>query len=145
MVIKKIIAPLLSTFLLTGIVSTTAVAKPQQKHKPFLIQHKLPHLTKKIKMLWDDQELALTSEQKKELLKVRKETLIGVKKLAKKIFPLENEITKAAKKGAKPQTLEEKVKKLADLRAQATMVHLNCIYKTKQILTPHQLKILKQK
>jgi len=145
MITKKIITPLLSAFLLTGVVSTTLMAKPQHKQKPFLIQGKLPHLTKKVKMMWDDPKLALTKDQKKELSLVKKETMTQVKALAKKIFPLENEIVKSSKKGAKPKTLQNKVEKLAKLKAKATMVHLNCLYKTKQILTPHQLTILKQK
>ena len=140
---KKIIASVLTGVLLSATVSTPLMAQQKQKHKPFLIQNKLPHLTMKVKKMWDDPKLGLTKEQKKALLEVRKETLTQVKALSHKIFPLEREIIKSAKKGAKPQSLKNKVDQLAKLRAEATMVHLNCIYKTKQILTPHQMKVLK--
>ena len=140
---KKILPSVLSALLLTTGVSTVLMAKPQQKQKPFLIQGKLPHLTKKVKMMWDDPKLALTKDQKKELVQVRKSTMMQVRSLAKKIFPLENEIVKATKKGEKPQALQNKVEKLAKLKAKATMVHLHCLYNTKKILTPQQLKVLK--
>ncbi len=141
---KKIITSALTGILLLSSITLPLQAQQKQKHKPFLIQKKLPHLTKKIKKMWNDKNLALTKEQKKQLLILRKETLLSVKELSHKIFPLEKEIIQAAKKGVKPKNLKKKVNQLAKLRAEATMVHLNCLYKTKKILTPHQLKLLKK-
>jgi len=111
-------------------------------NKPFLIQGKLPHLTGIVKSHWNDEELELTKKQKDKLLVIRKETVSGVKALAKQIFTLESEIVDDAQNGATPASLEVKVKKLAQLRAEATMIHLKCIYNTRKILTDDQLLTL---
>jgi len=115
---------------------------PKKKGKPFLIQGQLPHLTGLVKMLWDDEDLALSADQKKQLLIIRKNTMTQAKALGKKINALESEIVKKALDGAVPSTLEAKVKELALLRAEATMVHLRCIFDTRKILTDEQRYIL---
>jgi len=137
---------LLGTALLlisSGASSLNAQQNSSQKQaKPFLIQGKLPHLTMMVKMLWNDEDLALTPEQKKKLLLIRKETVSGAKALGKQIFALENKIVKASNSGVEPSKLKADVSTLADLRAQATMLHLECIYKTRKVLTTDQLDIL---
>ncbi len=45
----------------------------------------MPHLTRLIKMHWNDPNLALSNEQKPKLLKIRKETMSSVMNLAKKL------------------------------------------------------------
>ena len=116
--------------------------KGAKKGKPFLINGQLPHLTGTVKILWDDEDLALSADQKKKLLVVRKNTMSGIKTLKQEIFPLEQEIVKASLSGASSSSLETKVNKLASLRAKATMIHLKCIYETKQILNKAQLEIV---
>ena len=110
--------------------------------KPFLIADKLPHLTGMVKILWDDEDLALTAKQKEALLVIKKSTMGGAKALAKKIYALEDEVVKASQAGAKPETLKAKVDEIAALRAKATMIHLDCIYNTRAILTKEQLYIV---
>ena len=110
--------------------------------KPFLIADKLPHLTGMVKILWDDEDLALTAKQKEALLVVKKATMTGAKALAKKIYALEDEVVKASEDGAKPETLKAKVDEIAALRAKATMIHLDCIYNTRSILTKEQLEVI---
>lgn len=124
--------------------------KGQQMHKaakksssPFLIQKGLPHFTQLLMQQWDSKELALTEKQKTALLKVRKATFGGVKKLKPQIMALEKEIKKSIKHGSEADTLQSKVEKLAMLRAEATMVHLRCIENTKSTLDKRQLKHLK--
>ncbi len=139
----KILSLLTATVLIASLGLTTLNANgPTKKAKPFLIQGKLPHLTMDIKILWDDEDLALTKMQKEKLLKVRKYTISNAKALGKQIVKLENKIVEASKSGATPESSKEDVKKLALLRAQATMVHLKCIYDTKKILTKKQLDIV---
>jgi hypothetical protein len=136
---------LMGAFLLTSSVGiTTLSAKTPQKNqsKPFLIQGKLPHLSMMIKTLWDDADLALTPEQKEKLLQIRKETVSGAKSLAKQINPLEKKIVQASTNGATPASLKADVEKLASLRAHATMLHLECIFNTKAILSQDQLDII---
>ncbi len=116
-----------------------ANAKPS---KPFLIQGKLPHLTMDVKTLWDDEEFALTNKQKERLLAIRKETISQAKALNKKIMALENKIVKASFDGVEPSELKDDVYKLAKLRAKATMVHLNCLYNTRKVLTKKQLSLV---
>lgn len=142
---KQFLSLLAATALLATAGATTLNANQgakKQVSKPFLIQGKLPHLTMMVKIMWDDEDVALTPAQKQKLLVVRKETLTQAKSLNKEIIPLEAEIVKASDEGVKPEKLQEKVQHLADLRAKATMVHLDCIYKTRNILTKEQLEII---
>jgi Spy/CpxP family protein refolding chaperone len=134
-----------TTTLLFTLGATTLNAAPQgqaAQAKPFLIQDKLPHLSMMVKVLWDDEDLALTQEQKKQLLEIRQSTMSKAKALGAKINPLEAEIVKASFDGVKPGALKKQVSLLASLRAEATMVHLTCIYKTRTLLTKEQLDIL---
>ena len=121
--------------------------QPTKKHKlmasPFLIKHGLPHYTKMLMKSWDDAKLGLTKDQKEKLLQVRRATLSSVKKLKPQIVKLQKEIIRAARSGAKANTLKNKVEKLASLEAQATITHLQCIENTKAILKPEQLNYLK--
>ena len=112
--------------------------------KPFLIQTKLPHLTKLVAKKWDSPVLALSQAQKVKLLKIRKRTIGGAKKLNKQIVALERVVVKASRKGVEPSKLKEKVFNLAKLRAKATMLHLRCIYDTRKILTKKQLLVLRK-
>jgi hypothetical protein len=112
------------------------------KPKPFLITGKLPHLTMLVKYKWNDKNLNLTKEQKMKLLKVRKKTISGVKAIFPKINNLENEIVILSMSGEKVENIYPKVKKVAELKSNATKLHLECIYDTKNILTPMQLQYL---
>jgi len=145
MLIKKPLSLVLGSFLLLGSLSATTLnAQTIQRKptKPFLIQGKLPHLTMMVKQMWNDEDLALTKEQKVKLLEVRKETIGALKTLKPEVAQLEAKIVAAVQSGEDPKKLEADVKKLAELKAKATMVHLNCIYKTRQILTQDQRDIL---
>ncbi len=114
--------------------------KQNKKNSPFLIIGKMPHLTKMVKMNWDRLELSQT--QKDELLKIRKETMSNIMRLKPQIKRLEKEVAKSTMLGDTPQSLKEKVDQIAKLKAEATMVHINCIYQTKKVLTPKQLKMI---
>ncbi len=121
--------------------SVTKVIKKKQD-SPFLILGKMPHLTKMVKKNWDSPILGLSDEQKEKLVGVRKATMINVTKLKKEIFPLEKEVAKATMAGDKPESLKAKVEKISKLKAEATMVHIKCIYDTKKILDAKQLEYL---
>ena len=138
----KLLTLLMATTLLTTVGATTLNAAQAKQQKPFLIQGKLPHLTMMVKMMWDDKDLALTPEQKKELLKIRKETIGSAKALGKKIFALEKKVVEGSKFGVAPEKLKKYVDEIAKYRAEATMVHLRCIYNTRKVLTEEQLDIL---
>jgi Spy/CpxP family protein refolding chaperone len=145
MSIKSTLGLLLGALLITAtftpsVLSANAPKKAQAK--PFLIQGKLPHLTMMVKMMWDDKDLALTKVQKQKLLKIRKETIGGIKKLKPKIMALENKIVQASNSGANPASLKKDLYKLANLRAKASMIHLRCIYNTRKVLTQDQRDIL---
>lgn len=145
MPLKSTLKLLLGALLVTATLTPAALsANPQKatKSKPFLIQGKLPHLTMIVKMMWDDKDLALTKEQKQKLLKIRKTTISGVQKLQKEIMALESKIVQASNNGANPASLKKDVYKLANLRAKATMIHLQCIFNTRKVLTQDQRDIL---
>ena len=129
----------LTTLLGALLVASTLTAGAA---KPFLIQGKLPHLTMLVKAFWNDADVAFTEEQKSKLLIICKNTMEGAKKLAQQINPLEAKIVKETKEGATPKSLQKSVSKLASLRAEATMLHISCIYNTKAILTEDQIDII---
>jgi len=112
------------------------------KQKPFLIHGKLPHLTGTIMQLWDDEDLALTPEQKTKLKHIRMRTVGGLATIKGEVFPLEAEIVEASNKGVNPSDMEDDVEKLAELRAEATILHLRCLYDTRTILTKEQLQLV---
>ncbi|BBG66293.1 hypothetical protein NNO_1590 [Hydrogenimonas sp.] len=138
--LKRVLAALVVTAAL--IFPAAAAAKGNKngmKNSPFLITKGLPHYTMILKKRWDDPKLALTPEQKTELLKVRKTTLGSVMALKPEIMKLQKKIVKAAMSGAAPKSLGADVERLAKLKADATRTHLKCIYDTRRILTPAQL------
>jgi Spy/CpxP family protein refolding chaperone len=114
--------------------------KMMKKESPFLINGKMPHLTKLVMMNWD--KLNLTKEQQEALKKIRQETMSSVKSLKPTILKLENEVAKATMQGADPATLKAKVDEIAKYKAEATMAHIKCIHDTKKVLTQEQLKQL---
>jgi len=128
----------LFSLLVLALTSTSLYAK----QKPFLIHGQLPHLTGTLMQLWDDEDLALTPEQKTKLKHIRQRTIGGLSTIKGEVFPLEKEIVTASTNGAKPESLENDVEKLAELRAEATMLHLRCLYDTRKILTKKQLEIV---
>jgi hypothetical protein len=114
----------------------------QKQDSPFLITGKMPHLTKLLMQQWDNTALHLTDEQKTKLLVVRKETISGAQKLGEEMKPLENQVAEGSRSGKTPEELQSLVQSVAKLKADATMVHLLCIYNTRAILTKDQLKLL---
>ena len=135
----KIITLLTSALLITTFSVVNLYATPK---KPFLIQDELPHLSGMVHILWDDEDVALTNEQKKQLLSIKQNTMSKAKALGEVINTLEAEIVKASADDVIPNSLKESVEKLALLRAKATMIHLNCIYNTRAVLTQEQLEII---
>ncbi len=121
--------------------STKKVMKNKQ-NPPFLILGKMPHLAGMVKGHWDNPSLGLTDIQKQKLTAVRSSTMGDVMRLKKEISPLEKEVASEAMAGKSPKDLKEKVDKIAELKAEATMVHIRCIYETKNILDPKQLEYL---
>ncbi len=114
----------------------------QNKQSPFLITSELPHLTKLLMKQWDNSTLHLTKEQKSQLLVVRKETMAGVKNLAPQIASLQKQVTEGIFIEKTPDELNAAVQAIAKLKAEATMIHLKCIYDTRKILNQQQLDIL---
>ncbi len=115
----------------------------QKKFKPFLIlSKKMPHLTKLVKQNWDNEELNLIGNQKKELLEIRKRTMTSIKDLSPRIKKLEEEIIMFTLEGESKNDIFQMVKELAKLKAEATRTHIMCIKDTKEILTKKQLDFL---
>ncbi len=133
-------------FSFTIIALTTALATPiilaQGNNSPFLITGKLAHLTKLLMQQWDNPELNLSTGQKDKLIVIRKKTISGVRTLSPSILALQKQITNEILSGKDPKELEPKVKKLANMKAEATMIHLECIYMTNAILDKDQLALL---
>ncbi len=136
---------LIILFLTIATLSTSGVmaqGNGKQQNSPFLITGKMPHLTKLLVQQWDNADLHLTKEQKAKLLVVRKETISGAQKLGKEIGALEQEVADGSHAGKKPEELQSLVKQVAELKAEATMAHLRCIFKTSNILDTRQLDVI---
>ncbi|RUM66785.1 MAG: hypothetical protein DSZ03_00605 [Sulfurimonas sp.] len=110
-----------------------------KKISPFLIPSGMPHMTKLLKQQWNSQDLNLSNSQKQKLLVVRQTTMKAVKSIAPRIKGLQKTIVRKAMANETPEVLEPMVKKLAQLKAKATNVHIRCIYDTAKILTKAQL------
>jgi len=117
-------------------------AQKYKKSPPFLITGKLPHLTMMVKKQWDNPKFNLSDEQKNKLLKVRKETMSNAKRLGKEINTYESEVRKRILNDEPPMALKSLVRTIAQLKSEATMVHLACIHNTRKILTSDQIRLL---
>ncbi|MBU0943653.1 MAG: hypothetical protein KJ804_07480 [Proteobacteria bacterium] len=115
----------------------------EKNNPPFLITGNLPHLTKLLMQEWNNSQLNLSDEQKSNLLVVRKETIAGAQKIGQEIAPLEKQVAEEIFRGETPEALQSIVQAIAKLKAEATMLHLRCIYSTRRILDGYQLEILR--
>ncbi|MCP4337348.1 MAG: hypothetical protein GY799_00330 [Desulfobulbaceae bacterium] len=137
-----IIFSLSSTNLMAQDNNSPAGKRQQKKQSPFLITGELPHLTKLLMQQWDNSTLHLTEDQKPQLLVVRNETMAGVKNLAPQIASLQKQVTEGIFIGKTPDELHSNVQAISKLKAEATMIHLKCIFDTSKILNQQQLDIL---
>ena len=113
------------------------------KNSPFLINSdNLPHMTKLLIQNWDKAKLGLTPEQKEKLLKVREETMSGVKKIKRQLQPLEAEVAEAMIDREDPQTVQKQLEQIAALKLEATKIHLKCIADTTAILSEEQVAVI---
>jgi len=113
------------------------------KSSPFLVNHEgLPHMTKLLIQNWDKAKLGLSKEQKEKLLVVRKETLSAVKKLKKKLKPLETSVAEAMIDREDPKSIEKTLEQIGKLKLEASKIHLKCIAQTTSILSEEQVAFL---
>ena len=122
--------------------NSPATTKQQSKQSPFLITNELPHLTKLLIQQWDNPTLHLKEEQKAKLLIVRKETIAGVQNLSPQIASLQKQVVEGIFNGKTPAQLNSTIQAISKLKAEATMIHLKCIFDTNKILNQQQLEIL---
>ncbi len=111
----------------------------------FLIKKGLPHYSKIIQKRWNDPKLNLTADQKRSLYALRQATMKRLKALYPKIKKLRKKIVKLGRKGESIGLTMKLTDELAALKAQATKIHLQCIAKTRKILTKKQWKELHKK
>ena len=87
------------------------------------------------------QELALTTEQQKEISAVRQQVLDRAKPLGRAIVNAERELDAAFKSGTLSEPdLKKQLDAIARLQAELRMVHLRAHLITKPILTPEQIR-----
>ena len=127
--------------IIIGLLVLASLAQAAQK-PPFLILSGIPHYTGIIQMNWDNKELALTKEQKVKLLKIRKETMQGIISMKKKIAPLEAKVIGKIEFDSELKEFDKILIQISKYKAEATKVHLKCVYDTKKVLTEKQLDIL---
>lgn len=122
---------------------TTTKSSRRGMKSVFLIQRGLPHYSMILMKLRDNPELALTPGQKSRLEAIRTRTIGAVKELAPQVKQLRKAIVQGAKKGANPDTLAADVDKLAALKARATKLQLSCMAETEKVLTPRQIRFVR--
>ena len=132
----------MASLIFIALLSLGSFSHAAGKQAPFLITGKLPHLTGLVKLFWDDEDLKLSPKQKERLLKVRQSTLSQIGTIKKLLKPLENSIAKKVMSGTTPQSVTSLLQKVSELKIQASVVHFQCIYDTKKILTKEQLDLL---
>jgi len=112
-------------------------------NSPFLInKEEFPHITKILIENWDKESIHLSPEQKTKLLKVRKETMDGIKEIKPKIAKLESEILEMSVDGEELKTIKPLVDEVAKLKSKGTMIHLKCIKDSIEILDEKQLEAI---
>ena len=121
------------------------MGKKQGKPSPFLISKGLPHMTMIIKQNWENPTLALSADQKKKLLVVRKTTVGGIQALKPEIMPLQKKIKQMTMNGADTSKINPLIDELAVLKAKITKVQVKCIHDSKNILTKAQVQFLQQR
>ncbi len=114
-------------------------------HSPFLIKQGLPHMSKLVMRSWDDPVFGLTADQKTKLEDIRKRTMGSIMNIKKEILPLTKSILSGVMGGKTADELNDQVKKLGELEAEATIVQIRCIEETKNVLSKDQLIYLLQK
>ena len=87
------------------------------------------------------QELALTTEQQKEIAAIRQHVLDRAKPLGRAIVDAERELDAAFKSSALSEAdLKKQLDAIARLQAELRMVHLRAHLITKPILTAEQIR-----
>ncbi len=132
----------LTALIFIALLSLGSLAHAAGKQAPFLITGKLPHLTGLVKLFWDDEDFELTAKQKELLLKVRQSTMSQIGTIKKLLNPLQDTIAKKIMSGETPQSVTPLLQKVSALKIQASVVHFQCIYDTRKILTKEQLDLL---
>ena len=117
-------------------------ANMPQSSSPFLITSGMPHMTKLVKQNWDNPLLNLSKAQKEKLLVVRKATMQSIMRIKPQVKKLEKKIIAMTMAGESPKKLNPMAEQLAQLKAEATKVHIRCIYDTSNILTKKQVEFL---
>lgn len=113
------------------------------KSSPFLMnQDSLPHLTKILLENWTKGTLNLTDEQKEKLLRVRQDTLIGVKKIKKILSNLEPEIIEMVVDNQDRFKIERKLKEVASLKVKASLIQFKCLQDSIKNLNDKQIDLL---
>jgi hypothetical protein len=113
------------------------------KNSPFLINRdSMPHLTKILMKNWDKGTLALDEKQKETLLRVRQDTLIGVRKIKKELARLEAEVVSMTVDGEELTLIAKKVEHIANLKKEATMLQIKCLQDSTNILDDRQIELL---
>ncbi len=113
------------------------------KNSPFLINRdSMPHLTKILIKNWDKGTLSLTQKQKEALLRVRQDTLIGVREIKKELNSLEAEVVSMTVEGDELTKITPKVERIAKLKEMATILQIKCLQDSTTILDDRQIELL---
>jgi len=113
------------------------------KSSPFLINRdSMPHLTKILMKNWDKGTLGLNKSQKEALLRVRQDTLLGVRKIKKELNTLEAEVVAMTVDGEELTLIASKVESISKLKKEATMLQIKCLQDSTNILDDRQIELL---
>jgi cytochrome c len=146
--LELIASKLLKDFPTKEFVESRAEAKLYKeiyklRNSPFLInQSSLPHITLLLMQNWGKGKLGLTDEQKRKLLKIRSHVIENIKSIKERLSELEQDIIQLTMYDGEIEVIETKVKEAAKLKAKATMIQIQCIMESVEILTDKQMALL---
>ncbi len=132
------------TFSINAYSQQTSPLSTIRKNPPFLITRGLPHFIGTLKANWNNPKFGFTQKQKKELRRVERDTINSLLRITRRISKLENYVIKSVRMGVEPYKLHNVINKIAKLKAEATEIHLRCLYDIHLILTEKQMTLLKQ-
>ena len=113
------------------------------RNSPFLMnQSSLPQITRLLMQHWGKGKLGLSSEQQNKLLKIRTHVINNIKSIKEELYHIERDIIELTMYEGEIELIETKVNEAAKLKAKATMVQINCILKSVEILNEEQLSVL---
>jgi len=109
------------------------------KKSPLLVEKGLTPLLRIVMMSAKDKLLGLDVEQYAKLMVIKKDMMTRSKEMKKELRAISKSVKMSVASGTTVDAIRDDVIKLASLRANITLLRIECMNRTKEILTKDQL------